>query len=147
MVKREKWLSLIMSSCLRPCKYSSCLLLRSSACFKLNDLVIFRYDGGCSFKFPLRDRTFRVEVRLCGSILEEQYYTYHLYLDDRPALPSGAPGTLPSRFQEAVNLMKALQPKCVRVPAEQNTLKNENKSECVWGGTNQLQVTFVTRNS
>ena len=69
------------------------------------------YDGGCSFKFPLSSRTCRVDVRLCGSILEEQHYTYHFYLDGRPSLPNGAPGTLPARFQEAVNLMKALQPK------------------------------------
>lgn len=76
------------------------------------------YDGGCSFKFPLRSRIFRVEVRLCGSILEEQHYTYHLYMDDRPALPSGAPGTLPARFQDAVNLMKALQPRYELRPEE-----------------------------
>ena len=71
----------------------------------------FRYDGGSTFTFPLLLRTFRVDVRLCGSLLEEQYYTYHLLMDDRPALPSGAPGTLPARFQDSVSLKKALQPK------------------------------------
>jgi len=69
------------------------------------------WDGGCSFSFPFCLREFRIDVRLIGSLFDDQYFTYHLYVDDQPVVPCGTPGSLAAQFEEAVALMKKFRPR------------------------------------
>jgi acyl-CoA-binding protein len=117
-------------------------------CTKSNVLIPSAlYDSGSEFSFSLMNRTFRCEVHLHGSILSEQYYTYHLLVDGRIPVPAGAPGTLIHRFTEAVELMKKLKPKFELKPEEKlrlNSLYNHSKhGECTIEKPNMIDVSGI----
>ena len=119
--------------------------ISQDACTKSNVLIPSAlYDSGSEFSFMLENRHFGCEVHLHGSILSEQYYTYHLLVDGRICVPAGAPGTLIHRFSEAVELMKKLKPKYDLQPEEKlrlNSLYNHSKhGECTVEKPNMIDV-------
>ena len=60
---------------------------------------------------PVLPPEFPVEVRLVGSMFDDQYFTYHLFVDDQPVVPQGQPGTLAAQFDLADSVMKKFRPR------------------------------------